>query len=185
MMQLESIPFAAIHADPAVDNLNETQFGPIAKILPMLERGNYETVSDFFKLAHPRLDAFKALLSIGLQPVYLRYIAKQLLFDTPYLGRAAFLKEARKIIPSISYGDLEENKRHGGIRPQIVDTKKQSLIFGEAKIVGDDVIFDITPSPGASVSLANAKENVTEIVRFLGDGYFFDSDAFGADHART
>jgi len=185
MMQMESIPFAAVHADPAVDNLQETQFGPLAKILPMLERGSYDTVGDFFKLARPRLDALKALLSIGLQPVYLQYMAKQVLYDLPYLGRAAFLREARKIIPNLSYSDLMEKKRHSGIRPQIVDTREKSLSFGEAKIVGENIIFDITPSPGASVSLANAKKNTAELVEFLGESFQFDEEAFGRDHQRS
>jgi|AntDeeMinimDraft_6_1070357.scaffolds.fasta_scaffold02203_5 malate dehydrogenase (quinone) len=182
MMQLESIPFAAIHADPAVDNLDETQFGPIAKILPMLERSDYSSVADFFRLAHPRWDAFNALLSIGLQPVYILYLLKQVLYDIPYLGRWAFLREARKVIPNITYGELEEKKRHGGIRPQIVNTKTKSLQFGEAKIVGDNVIFDITPSPGASVSLANAVKNTEHIVEFLGRNKEFAKKTFLDDH---
>ncbi|MEX2369151.1 MAG: FAD-dependent oxidoreductase [Candidatus Paceibacterota bacterium] len=183
MMQLEGIPFAAIHADPAVDNLNETQFGPVVKILPMLERSDYSSVADFFKLAHPRWDAFKALLSIGLKPVYIQYLLKQVLYDIPYLGRWAFLHEARKVIPNIKYNELEEKKRRGGIRPQIVDTKESTLQFGEAKIVGDDIIFDITPSPGASVSLANAFKNTKHIIEFLDDGKEFAEDKFKADHA--
>jgi L-2-hydroxyglutarate oxidase LhgO len=182
MMQLDDIPFAAVHADPQVDNLNETQFGPVAKILPMLERGNYSTVSDFFKLAKPRWDAFASLLSIGLQPVYLQYMLQQILYDIPYIGRLGFLKQARKIIPTLSYSDLEEKKRHGGIRPQIIDTNKRALKMGEAKIVGDDIIFDITPSPGASVSLANAKKNAKQITAFLGSSVDFDEDEFMADH---
>lgn len=185
MMQLKSIPFAAVHADPAVDNLNETQFGPLAKILPMLERGDYSTVGDFFKLAQPRLDALKALLSIGLQPAYIQYLLKQILYDIPYLGRWAFLHEASKIIPNLSYGDLEESKRHGGIRPQIVDTNKKELNFGEAKIIGDNIIFDITPSPGASVSLANGAKNTQQLVGFLGDSYRFDEDSFQTEHAHS
>lgn len=182
-VQLEGIPFAAVHADAAVDNPHETQFGPLAKILPMLERHNYDTVSDFFKLAKPQWDALKALLSIGLQPIYLQYILKQIIYDIPYLGRWAFLSEARKITPSISYGDLEEKKRHGGIRPQIVNTQEKALSVGEAKIVGDDIIFDITPSPGASVSLANAKKNAHTIEEFF-DGIGFQEDQFLKDHQR-
>lgn len=184
MMQLEGIPFAAVHADPSVDNPNETQFGPLAKILPMLERHNYDTVADFFKLAKPRWDAFKALISIGTQPVYLQYMLKQILYDIPYIGRWAFLSEARKIIPSISYGDLQERKRQGGIRPQIVDTEKKALSVGEAKIVGKDIIFDITPSPGASVSLSNALKNTEHIAKFFNNDIGFDKEKFLADHER-
>lgn len=182
MMQLDEIPFAAVHADPQVDNLNETQFGPVAKILPMLERGNYSTVSDFFDLAKPRFDAFASLLSIGLQPVYLQYMLQQILYDIPYIGRWGFLQQARKIIPTLSYSDLEEKKRHGGIRPQIIDTKQRALKMGEAKIVGDDIIFDITPSPGASVSLANAKKNAKQITDFFGSSVDFNENEFMADH---
>lgn len=182
MMQLKSIPFAAVHADPAVDNADETQFGPLAKILPMLERHSYDTVGDFLRLARPRWDALKALLSIGLQPVYVKYMLKQILYDIPYFGRWAFLHEARKIIPSLSYSDLEEKKRQGGIRPQVVDTKEKSLSFGEAKIVGENIIFDITPSPGASVSLANAQKNAEHIAEFLDIN--FSKKEFNTDHQR-
>ena len=77
--------------------------------------------------------------------------------------------------------DLYYARGVGGIRPQIVDIEKKQMMFGEAKIIGENIIFDITPSPGASVCLKNAEENVREIIRFFGKKYAFDEKAFFTD----
>ena len=74
--------------------------------------------------------------------------------------------------------DIERAKGYGGVRPQIVDTKNKSLDMGEAKIVGDDIIFNITPSPGASTCLKNAMRDTHTLLDFLGDDYEFDEEAF-------
>jgi len=182
-MQIEGIPFAAVHADPSVERPDETQFGPIAKVIPMLERHEYNSVIDFFKLVRFRISALIALFSLLFQKVYIRYILKQILYDIPYLGRWAFLSEARKITPSIQFNDLSKQKRHGGIRPQILDINKRALAVGEAKIVHDNIIFDITPSPGASVSLDNARRNAEHIASFM-NGAIFNSKQFYHDHTR-
>jgi malate dehydrogenase (quinone) len=53
--------------------------------------------------------------------------------------------------------------------------------MGEAKIVGDDIIFNITPSPGASTSLKNARRDTETILEFFEEDYEFDEDAFRAE----
>ena len=50
--------------------------------------------------------------------------------------------------------------------------------MGEAKIVGDKIIFNITPSPGASTCLQNAEDDTNRIISFLGEKYTFDRDRF-------
>jgi malate dehydrogenase (quinone) len=60
-------------------------------------------------------------------------------------------------------------------------TENKSLDMGEAKIVGDDIIFNITPSPGASTSLKNAMRDTRTLVDFLGEDSEFDEEAFRAD----
>ena len=66
----------------------------------------------------------------------------------------------------------------------MVDVETKKLNFGAAKIYGENIIFNITPSPGASVSLANAKNDVTKIIEFLGKEYHFDESKFEKDHTR-
>ena len=55
--------------------------------------------------------------------------------------------------------------------------------MGEAKIIGDKIIFNITPSPGASTCLQNAFDDTEKIINFLGDEYKFDRQQFLADLA--
>lgn len=47
--------------------------------------------------------------------------------------------------------------------------------MGEAKIVGDDILFNITPSPGALTCLKNAMRDTRTLLEFL------DEVAFRAD----
>ena len=166
-LQLPKLPFAAVHGDPDVANVNITRFGPTAKVIPMLERYRYNSVLDFFKLFRFRWDAFTSLLSIISDPVYFKFVFTNMLYDLPFVGKYFFLKNVRKIIPSIKGSELKYGKGFGGIRPQIVNTKTKSITFGEAKLVGDNIIFNITPSPGASMCLGNAEEDAKKVCEFL------------------
>ena len=49
-----------------------------------------------------------------------------------------------------------------------MDTKNKKMNMDEAKIIGDNIIFNITPSPGASVCLKNAENDARKVVEFLG-----------------
>jgi malate dehydrogenase (quinone) len=104
-----------------------------------------------------------------------------LIFDIPLVGKRLFLKEARKIVPSLQLSELQFAKGYGGIRPQIVNTKTKRLEMGEAKIVGENILFNITPSPGASTCLQNAEYDTEKIVSFLGSQYKFDKQQFWKD----
>ena len=55
-----------------------------------------------------------------------------------------------------------------------------SAILGEGKIVGDDIIFNMTPSPGASVCLYNAMRDAEQIAKFV-PAYMFDKAAMMQD----
>lgn len=180
-LQIRKLPFAAIHGDPDVHNPEETIFGPTAKVLPMLERYRYGSVIDFFKLFEFRMDAVMSIINILSDWVVLKYVLKNFIYDLPFLGRIFFLREVRKIIPRLKFKHLRYGKGIGGIRPQIVDTKKKALKFGEAKIVGENIIFDITPSPGASVCLKNAENDVRKVIEFLGGGFKFYDEMFAKD----
>ncbi|MFB6226404.1 MAG: FAD-dependent oxidoreductase, partial [Candidatus Paceibacteria bacterium] len=131
MMQDPKLPFAAIHADPDVEDHTETRFGPVSKVLPMLEKRNLSSVLDFFDLFELRWDAIVSLFSIISDPVYFRYVLMQIVYAIPVIGKLAYLQEARKIVPSIKYSDLKLDTSIGEIRPQIVNVKERSLDLGE------------------------------------------------------
>lgn len=180
-VQREKLPFAAIHGDPEVDDPTMTRFGPTAKVLPMLERHNYATIYAYFKTAGLSFKAFQSFFKILSDLTILKYIFLNFLYDLPLIGKILFIKEVKKIIPSIKLSDLTLAKGYGGVRPQIVNLETKSLDLGEAKIVGDNIIFNITPSPGASTCLQNAEDDTNRIVNFLGDSYYFDRQKFEAD----
>ena len=46
-LQMKKLPFAAVHGDADVHDDGVTRFGPTAKLVPALERGELSTVSDF------------------------------------------------------------------------------------------------------------------------------------------
>lgn len=109
------------------------------------------------------------------------YVLRSLVYGVPGVGPRQFLPHVRKVVPSVGLEDIERAKGYGGVRPQIVDTGNKSLDMGEAKIVGDDIIFNITPSPGASTCLKNAMRDTEALLGFLDGDYELDESAFRAD----
>ncbi|MBE9076743.1 FAD-dependent oxidoreductase [Romeria aff. gracilis LEGE 07310] len=180
-MQMKKLPFAAIHGDPEVHDASQTRFGPTAKVLPMLERHRYSSILPYFKTAGLSLAAFQSFFNILSDWDILKYILRNFIYDIPVVGKRLFIQEARKIVPSLKLSELSYARGYGGIRPQIVNLKTRQLELGEAKIVGDDILFGITPSPGASTCLKNAEEDTARIISFLGGDYRFDRDRFLAD----
>ncbi|MDY7013043.1 MAG: FAD-dependent oxidoreductase [Cyanobacteriota bacterium] len=177
-VQLKKLPFAAIHGDPEVDDSETTRFGPTAKVLPLLERYRYRTLFEYLRTAGLSIGAIASFLKILSDPFFLTYIIKNFIYDLPWIGKRLFIQEVKKIVPSIQLSDLSYARGYGGIRPQIVNLKTQSLELGEAKIIGDNILFNITPSPGASTCLQNAREDTERLISFLGCGYQFDRKAF-------
>jgi malate dehydrogenase (quinone) len=53
--------------------------------------------------------------------------------------------------------------------------------MGEAKLSGERIIFNITPSPGASTCLGNAYSDTFKIIEFFRGKYTFNSKAFEKD----
>ncbi|MDJ0648703.1 MAG: FAD-dependent oxidoreductase [Xenococcaceae cyanobacterium MO_188.B19] len=184
-VQLKKLPFAAIHGDPEVDDQNTTRFGPTAKVLPMLERHNYATVLEYFQTAGLSFNAIASFFKILSDLTILRYIILNLLYDVPVIGKRLFIKQVKKIVPSVKVKDLTFAKGYGGVRPQIVNLNTQSLELGEAKITGDQIIFNITPSPGASTCLQNAQDDTVKLISFLGNNYKFNQEGFLQDLSQT
>ncbi|MEL6351725.1 MAG: FAD-dependent oxidoreductase [Cyanobacteria bacterium J06627_28] len=173
-VQLAKLPFAAIHGDPEVHDAQQTRFGPTAKVMPLLERHKYGTMWEYFKTAGLSIDAFVSFFNILSDWTILFYIIMNFIYDIPFIGKRLFIRKVRKIVPSITLKDLQFAKGYGGIRPQIVNLKTRKLEMGEAKISGRNILFNITPSPGASTCLKTAADSCRELVDFLGEGYRFD-----------
>lgn len=180
-VQIKKIPFAAIHGDPEVHDRSMTRFGPTAKVTLLLENRKYGSILDYFKTAGLSINAAIGFLNILSDLTIFKYILRNLIYDLPLVGKRLFLKEARKIVPSLQLSELQFAKGYGGIRPQIVNTKTKCLEMGEAKIVGENIVFNITPSPGASTCLQNAEYDTEKIVAFLGSQYTFDKQQFWKD----
>ncbi|MFB2938760.1 FAD-dependent oxidoreductase [Aerosakkonemataceae cyanobacterium BLCC-F154] len=177
-VQLKKIPFAAIHGDPEVHDASQTRFGPTAKVTPLLEQGKYTTFLDYLRTAGLSIAAFLSFFNILSEPAILKYVVMNFIYDIPFLGKWLFVKEVRKIVPSIKLSEVQLAQGYGGIRPQIVNLKTRRLEMGEAKILGENILFNITPSPGASTCLQNAEYDTETIVSFLGEGYSFEKDRF-------
>jgi malate dehydrogenase (quinone) len=177
-VQREKLPFAAIHGDPEVHDREIARFGPTAKVIPMLERHHYGSIIEYFQTAGLSLKAVLSFAKILSDPIIFKYIALNFIYDFPLIGKRLFIKEVSKIIPAIKLKDLTYAKGYGGVRPQVVNLNTQALEMGEAKITGDQIIFNITPSPGASTCLQNALEDTTRLIDFLGEGYQFKRQQF-------
>jgi len=180
-MQVPKLPFAAIHGDPEVHNSSVTRFGPTAKPIFQLERHNWSTFSEYWKTFGLGINPVISLLKIIFDRVLLSYILINFVYDLPVIGRVFFIKEIRKIVPSIKLQELKFANGIGGTRPQIVNNTTRKLEMGEAKLTGENIIFNITPSPGASTCLGNAYTDTSKVIEFLGGKYKFDKEAFEKD----
>jgi malate dehydrogenase (quinone) len=180
MVQNNKLPFAALHGDPDILAENKTRFGPTALILPKLERYKKGTYLDFFQTLNFDFHIVKIFWDLFKDTDIRNYILKNFLFEVPFINKKLFVNDARKIVPSLSVDDIEYAKGFGGVRPQVLDKEKEKLMLGEASIrPGNGIIFNMTPSPGATSCLGNAERDMREIVAYL--GLEFDEDAFLSD----
>ncbi|MCG6968063.1 MAG: FAD-dependent oxidoreductase [Chromatiaceae bacterium] len=179
-VQNDKLPFAAIHGDPDVMVPGKTRWGPTALVLPVLERYNWETVKDFMRVFRFDRKVWDVLYDLLKVSDIRNYMLKNFLFEIPILRRGLFLKDARKIVPDLRYGDLKFAHHVGGIRPQLIDKDHRKLMMGEAKIdTGIGAIFNMTPSPGATCCLENAEVDMRAVAGFLGAAV--DEDRFAQD----
>jgi malate dehydrogenase (quinone) len=179
-VQNDQLPFAAIHGDPDVTMPGKTRFGPTALPLPVLERRNLQTAIDYLEVL--KLDQTVASVLWDLFKVrdIRNYIFKNMAFEVPLVNRRLFLKDARKIVPSLQLQDLTFAQGVGGVRPQLIDRTQHQLILGQAEIdPGNGLRFNITPSPGATTCLGNAEQDLLRIQQHLGcevDRRWFDAE---------
>ena len=180
MVQNNKLPFAALHGDPDILAEGKTRFGPTALMLPKLERYKPGTYLDFFKTLNFDSKIIKIFWDLLKDSDIRNYIFKNFLFEVPLINKKLFVQDARKIVPALSVDDIEYANGFGGVRPQVLDKEKEKLMLGEASInPGNGLIFNMTPSPGATSCLGNAERDLKIIVDFLGLSY--DETQFLAD----
>lgn len=179
-MQIKGLPFAAIHGDPDVVEHDTMRFGPIPMAMPLLEPRNWKTFGDFVRQFSFDKDTFLSIIKINADPKLIKFLFKSFVYGLPFVGKRSFIHDVHKIIPTMDARDLSYGHHLGGIRPQVVDKKARKIRLGVAKITGEKIIFNITPSPGASVCLASAKEDVEALTGMLPD-LTFDQERFMND----
>lgn len=180
-VQNPKLPFAALHGDPdLLANMN-TRFGPTALVIPKLERYHgLKSVPEFFEAL--KFDGQVAKITLGMlkDSVVRNYILYNYLFEIPFINKRLFVKDVQKIVPSLKAGNIAYANGFGGVRPQVVDKKAGALVFGEASINDiKGIIFNMTPSPGATSCLGNAKKDAQSVCKYLGAK--FDEDKFKKD----
>jgi len=167
-VQNDKLPFAAVHGDPDVLVQGKTRFGPTALLLPLLERYNSSTFFEFLRVLKLDSRVLRVFWDLFRVKDIRNYIFKNFLFEVPLLRRWLFLKEARKIVPSLQFKDVQFAKGYGGVRPQLIDKVNAKLMLGEAKInPGTGIVFNMTPSPGGTSCLENAETDMRLIATRL------------------
>ncbi|WP_024953796.1 FAD-dependent oxidoreductase [Sulfurospirillum arcachonense] len=181
MVQHPKLPFAALHGDPDILANGFTRFGPTALALPKLERyhGN-STVIDFIRTLRFDTSVAKIFGDLLSDSDIRNYIFKNFMFEVPFINKRLFVQDARKIVPSLGLDDIEYADGFGGVRPQVLDKKNKKLMLGEASVnPGTGIIFNMTPSPGATSCLGNAERDVKSVCEYLGKTFNqkeFDKD---------
>lgn len=182
-IQNDRLPFAAIHGDPDVLVQNKTRFGPTALPLPMLERYNPSSIPEYFQVLRPDPAVVQVLWDLFKIGDIRNYLFKNILFDIPLINRRLFLKDVQKIVPALRLEDLEFAHGFGGVRPQLIDKRNRKLMLGQAKIEGKGILFNVTPSPGATNCLGTAEEDLHTLSQYL--DCRFDHARFEADLVST
>jgi malate dehydrogenase (quinone) len=176
------LPFAAVHGDPDVRVPDVTRWGPTARFYPVLESGNTKTMRHYaLSSGLGRLRTWVSFFKILLEPVRFKYLLMNMLYELPLIGKHMLVKNVQKIAPSMRASDLTKAEGYGGMRLQRVDTDTCELQLGEGKILGDNIIFNMTPSPGASVCLYNAMRDAEQAISFLNGQYRFEKDRMQKD----
>jgi len=179
-IQNPKLPFAAIHGDPDIVHDNTIRFGPTAIVLPKLERYHHAHFLDFLETLAPSREVIEVFYDLMHDDDIREYAIKNFLYEVPGIRTKLFAKEVRKIVPFMTEDDIEFAEGVGGLRPQVIDKKTKKLFLGEAKIqTGEGVVFNMTPSPGATSCLGNAYTDAELLCEFLGNK--FDTKKFNQE----
>jgi len=168
-MQNDKLPFAALHGDPDLTEPKKTRLGPTALVLPKLERYTGGTYIDFWNTLKLDRKVLKVFWDLLKDATIRNYIFRNFLFDIPWLNKRLFVKDARKILPGLKVEEISYAEGYGGVRPQVIDKTTQELKLGEASIVpeNENIIYNMTPSPGATTCLGNAYRDAKIICQRL------------------
>ena len=167
-VQNPKLPFAAIHGDPDIVEDNKVRFGPTALAIPKLERYHTMRYKEVFDAVKPDMDLINSVCDIFKDADLRKYIIKNSFFEIPIIRESLFAAEVQKIIPTIQSKDLKYANGIGGLRPQVIHKKTRKLLLGEAKIdTKKGIIFNMTPSPGATSCLDTAIEDTKTICSYL------------------
>ncbi|MFV0480710.1 MAG: FAD-dependent oxidoreductase [Campylobacteraceae bacterium] len=173
MVQNPKLPFAALHGDPDVTEGGVTRFGPTALAMPKLERYHgLSSVPQFFKTLNLDMKTLKIIKNLFADSTIRNYVLKNFVYEIPYVNKRVFLKNIRKLVPSLQLDDIKYAKGFGGVRPQVLNKPEQRLMLGEASInPKTGIIFNMTPSPGATSCLGNAEIDAKRACAWLGANF--------------
>lgn len=167
-VQNPKLPFAAIHGDPDIVAGNRVRFGPTALALPKLERYHHIRYKEVFDALKPDMDLLNSVYDLFKDSEIRNYVLRNALFELPNIREHLFAKDVQKIVPLLTSNDLEYASGVGGLRPQVINKKTHQLLLGEAKIdTGRGIIFNMTPSPGATSCLDNAQKDAKIVCDYL------------------
>ncbi len=181
MVQNDKLPFAALHGDPDILCDGKTRFGPTALALLVLERyKGGKSIFQCIKTMNIDGSIIKIFWDLLKDSEIRNYVFKNFLFEVPGINKGLFVKDAKKIVPSLTVDDLEYAKEFGGVRPQVLNKTEKKLMLGEASLSeGKGIIFNMTPSPGATSCLGNAERDIKVICDYL--NLEFNEEQFLAD----
>lgn len=167
-LQNPKLPFAAVHGDPDLTAGWKTRFGPTAFAMRKLERFHHMNLSELFEVLSIDRSVLGVYYDLMSDHEIREYILRNFMHELPHIGNDYFIEEVQKVIPSLKAEDIEYADGYGGMRPQIIDKKSKTLLLGEAKIdTGEGIIFNMTPSPGASSCLGNALIDIKILAKLL------------------
>lgn len=114
MVQNPKLPFAALHGDPDLLADMNTRFGPTALVIPKLERYHgLKSVPEFFEALKLDKTVLKVTFSMFKDPTIRNYILYNYLFELPFIDKGLFVKDAKKIVPSLKTSDIYYAKGFG------------------------------------------------------------------------
>ncbi|MCL4371906.1 FAD-dependent oxidoreductase [Candidatus Marsarchaeota archaeon] len=167
-VQAGGVPFAAIHGDPDITNKAITRFGPTVSFPLSLEVRERGSTVDYLRTFDFDIPTIESLFNIISNKDIRRIMRRNMIYPLPIIGKHLFIKnEVSLIVPSLDPSKIYFDKNVGGIRPQIIDENKRFLTLGASKIRGNNIMFNITPSPGATSSLQSAIDDIIYISEIL------------------
>ncbi len=180
-MQDLDLPMAAVHGDVELEDDSISRFGPTATILLTLDRRDgMKSFGAYLKTGVWTLKGIMSLSKVLFNKKLMFFMLKNMTYSIPLVGTYFFILKARKIVPSLKYGDIRKAQGMGGARHQIYDTKTGKLVMGEAEIYGDKILFNIAPSPGASICIKNAYDYAKWMVEASNGEFTFNQEAWDA-----